>query len=318
MRTTAINLILWLLLAGAVDARILAADETNAPILTSARDFYNEGTRLLTADKFADAERMFESSLAAQDESVQPATLYNLGHVRFADGLDLLKKGPDAQKVTAQGQAALAAADDAIQAGEGALVDSQMDKMLEAYIQGRGARHDLRSAEKAVKAALDVFGKTLTRWQRADDDFKGAAELNPADTNATHNAAVVEQNIAKLVDMIQKMQEMMGQMAGKQQQLGKTLSKLKGQMPGLNAPPGGKGDGDDDEDVGSGQGGIKPESLTGKEERAARDGDEGQVPLSRDQAAQMLDGLPVDGSRRLPLGGDQQGQPPGDRHGRIW
>jgi tetratricopeptide (TPR) repeat protein len=317
MKPVASNLILWLLLAGAVDARILAADETNAPVLADARDFYNEGTKLLAAKKLADAERMFESSLAEQDERLQPVTMYNLGHVRFADGLDILKKGPDAQKVAARGQAALAAADGAIQAGEGALVDNQLEEMVEAYIQGRGVQHELRAAEKAVKAALDVYGKTLSRWRRADDDFKGAAELNPADTNATHNATVVEQDIAKLVDTMQKMQEMLGQMAGRKQQLGQTLSKLKGQIPAPNAPPGGKGDGDE-EDNGSGQGDVNPESLAGKEEKAGGDGNEIQVPLSRDQAAQMLDGLPVDGSRRLPLGGDQQGQPSSDRHGRIW
>jgi hypothetical protein len=315
MKPVASHLILCLLLAGAVDAWILAADETNAPLLADARDFYNEGTRLLAAKKLADAERMFESSLAAQDERLQPATMYNLGHVRFADGLDLLKKGPDAQKVAARGQAALAATDNAIQAGEGALADNQMEKMVEAYIQGRGVRRELRAAEKAVKAAMDVYGKTLSRWQRADDDFKGAAELNPADTNAMHNAAVVEQDIAKLIDTMQKMQEMLGQMAGRKQQLGQTLSKLKGQIPAPDAPPGGKGD--DDEDGGS-PGDVNPESLAGKEEKAGGDGDEIQVPLSRDQAAQMLDGLPVDGSRRLPLGGDQQGQPSADRHGRIW
>ena len=42
---------------------------------------------------------MFQSALAAQDESIQPPALYNLGHVRFAAGGELLKKGPDAQKI---------------------------------------------------------------------------------------------------------------------------------------------------------------------------------------------------------------------------
>jgi hypothetical protein len=318
MRTFTSNLILWLLLAGAVDARVLAADETNAPVLVTARDFYNEGAKLLAAKKLADAERMFKSSLGAQDENIQPSAMYNLGHVRFADGLDIFKKGPDVQTVADQGKAALAATESAIQAGEGALVDNQMDKMVAAYIEGRGARRELRAAERAVKAALEVYGKTLTRWQRADDDFKGTAELNPTDANATHNAEVVEQDIAKLVDLIQKMQEMAGQMAGQQQQLGQTLSKLKGQIPAPNAPPGGKGDDDDEPGDGGGQGDVKPESLAGKEENAGREGAEIQIPLSREQAAQMLNALPVDGSRRLPLGGDQEGQPSGDRHGRIW
>ena len=52
---------------------------------------------------------MFQSALAAQDERVQPPALYNLGHARFDEGAEILKKGPDAQKAAAQGNAALAA-----------------------------------------------------------------------------------------------------------------------------------------------------------------------------------------------------------------
>ncbi len=188
--------------------------------------------------------------------------------------------------------------------------------MLES-LEGRDARRDLRSAEKAVKAAMDIYGKTLIRWQRSADDFKGAAEMNPADTNAAYNAALVEKDIAKLIDTIRMMQQMAAMMAGEKQQLDKILGKLKGQIPAPNAPPGGKGD-DEDEGEGNGKGDIKPESLSGKEENAGRDGTEIQVQLSPDQAGQMLDALPVDGSRRLPIGGDQQGQPPGDKKGRNW
>ncbi|MDR3459486.1 MAG: hypothetical protein P4N60_18820 [Verrucomicrobiae bacterium] len=316
MTRSSSNLILWLLVVWAVAGRIFAADETNTP--AKARDLYNEGTKLLAAKKYADAERMLTAALTAQDDRVQPPAMFNLGHVRFADGQDILKKGPDAQKVSAKASAALAAGEEAIRTGEASLAENQMDKMVAAYLEGRGARRELRAAEKAVKTAMDVFGKTLNRWERADNDFKGAAELNPADTNAIQNARIVEQYIARLVDSLRQMQEMAGKMAGQKQQLDKTLSKLKGQVPAPNAPPGGKGDDDDDQSDGGGKGDVKPESLAGKEENAGRDGSEMQVPLSPDQAGQMLDGLPVDGSRRLPIGGDQQGEPLKDRHGRNW
>jgi tetratricopeptide (TPR) repeat protein len=316
MRRLLSNLMLSLLTAWAAGAPVFAADETNAP--AKARDLYNEGTKLLAAKKYADAERALAAALAAQDARVQPPAMFNLGHVRFADGLAIKDKGPDAQKVTAQANAALAAGENAIRSGEASLVDNQMDKMVSAYLEGRGARHDLRAAEKAVKLAMDMYGKTLIRWQRADDDFKGVAEMNPADTNAVYNSKVVEQAIAKLVDSLRQMQQMAGMMAGQKQQLDKTLGKLKGKIPAPDAPPGGKGDDDEDEGDGGGQGDVKPESLTGKEENAGRDGNEIQVPLSPDQAVQMLDGLPVDAGRRLPIGGDQQGEPPKDRHGRNW
>ncbi len=216
---------------------------TNAPAPTPApalepvspRDFYNTGTRLLDAKQFADAEKMFESSLAAQDDRLQPPAMYNLGHTRFADGADLLKKGPDAEKVSARGRAALAEGDHAIDRAEAALVDNQMNSMINAYLEGRGARHDLREAEKALQAAMETYGKTLQKWLRAADDFKGAAELNPADTNATENAEKVERALAKLVDSLRRMQAMMGELGQKRQGLGKELSKLKGRIPAPNA-----------------------------------------------------------------------------------
>ena len=110
--------------------------------------------------------------------------------------------------------------------------------MINAYLEGRGARHDLKEAQKAVSAAMESYGKTLDQWLRASDDFKGAAELNPTDTNAAYNAEIVDQGIAKLVDSVRKMQEMMGAMGQKKQDLASLLTKMKGQIPAPNAPPG--------------------------------------------------------------------------------
>jgi tetratricopeptide (TPR) repeat protein len=311
------KLFLWLLLGGVVGAKLFAMDDTNAPPLVTARDFFNAGTKFLAATNFAQAEKMFQQSLAAQDERVQPLAEFNLGHTRFADGLAILKKGPDAQKVSAQSRAALADGESALHNGESSLAEVNVQKMVAAYLEGRGARRNLVAAEKAVKAALQSYGKTLTKWQRALDDFKGAAELNPADTNAVHNVEVIGKKIAQLVDELRQMQQMAGQMAGSKDQLGKMLSKLKGQIPAPDAPPGGKGEGDEDGD-GSGQGEVKPESLAGKEENAGGDGGELQSPLSPNQAGQILDGLPVDGGKRLPMFSDKEGKPPSDRKGRNW
>jgi len=89
------------------------------------------------------------------------------------------------------------------------------------------------------------------------------------------------------------------------------LSKLKGQIPAPNAPPGSSGD-EDDEDQG-----LKPESLAGQKENAGREGDQLQVPLSPDQASQILSGLSLDGTRRLEMS-DKEGKPTKDRKGRNW
>jgi tetratricopeptide (TPR) repeat protein len=275
----------------------------------TARDFYNAGTRLLAKGNFTEAEIMFQSALATQDQQVQPAALYNIAHTRFDQGLDHLKKGPEAQKVMAQGNAALATGDHAIQSASSALASNDLNQLVNAYLEGRGARHELRAAEKAVADAMAVYGNTLHEWQRADDDFKSAAELNPADTNAVYNAEVVEQSIARLVDIVRKMQDMAGLLAGKRGQLGQMMSKMKGQMPGFNAPPGGPGDDGEDD--------ITPGSLTGMKENASREGGQMQAPISPDQAAQMLNNLPLDSTHRLPMDGQQEAKP-GDRNGRNW
>ena len=289
----------------------LAGDGTNPIAPATGRDFYNAGTRLLAARKFADAERMFQAALAAQDDSVQPRALYNVGHTRFASGLDRLQQGPDAQKAAARGTAALAAGEHALRQSESALAENNVNRMIDAYLEGRGARRELREAQKAVEAAMESYGKTLEQWLRAANDFKSAAELNPADTNAAHNAEIVERGIAKLVDSVRKMQEMMGMMGRQKQDLGKMLAKLKGSIPAPNAPPGAAGDDDEDDQ------GVRPESLAGQQESAGRQGDQLQAPLSPDQASQMLGGLGLDGTRRLEMS-DRQGTPLKDRKGRNW
>jgi tetratricopeptide (TPR) repeat protein len=286
-----------------------ANETTNLPAPVTARDFYNAGTDLLASKKFADAERMFETALAAQDERVQPPALYNLGQARFDDGAELLKKGPDAQKVSAHGNMVSAAGTQAIGAEQSALDGNDLSKMIAAYLEGRGVRHELRAAEKAVQAAMEMDGNTLRQWRRAAEDFKSAAELNPADTNATRNAEIVEQRIAKLVDSLQQMRQIAGALAGQHQQMNGLLSQLKGRIPKENMPPGAAGD-EDDEDV-------LPGSLAGQKEGASHEGEQTQMSLSPDEAARILDGLSLDGDRRLMMS-DRQGAPPKDRKGRDW
>jgi len=288
-----------------------AAQNTNTPPPATAREFYNAGTRLLAAKKFPEAERMFQAALAVQDDRVQPAALYNVAHARFGDGLQRLKAGPDAQKAATQGSAALAAGDQAIRDSKAALADSNLEKLVAAYYEGRGARHQLREAEKAVAAAMESYGKTLELWQRAADDFKGTAELNPRDTNAVQNAQTVERGIARLVDSVHKMQAMQGMMGRQRQDLGDLLGKMKGQIPAPNAPPGMAGDDDEDDP------GIKPESLAGQKENAGHEGEQMQTPLSPDQASQILNGVSLDGTRRLDMS-DKEGSVPKDRKGRNW
>jgi tetratricopeptide (TPR) repeat protein len=279
-----------------------SATNTNAPMVepVTAQGFYNAGTELLAAQKFTEAEQMFLSALAAQDESVQTPALYNLAHARFNEGLAALKKGPSAQSIDARGGAADSEAGAAIQRGQVALAENDLSKLIIAYLDGRGARRDLADVEATVRQAIQTYGDTLHKWQRADDDFKSAAELNPANADAARNAQIVEQYIARLVDSLRRMQNLAAKLGAQHSKLNEVLKEIGGRIPKPNLPPGAPGDKDEDD-------GMQPESLRGMEEGATRMGSPG-VPLSRDEAAQILNGIPLDAARRLMMNETKTGQ----------
>jgi hypothetical protein len=189
----------------------------------------------------------------------------------------------------------------AIQQAQSALAEKELQRMVSAYLSGRGARREFRGALQAVRKAMDAHAATLIKWRRAVGDFRSAAELNPADTNAVRNAKVVEQEIAKLVDSLREMMQMAMAMGEMSQQLKDLMEKLKGQIPMENMPPGAPGD--DGEEV-------MPEALRGQEEEAGKEGRELERPLSPEEAGRLLDGLQRDGGRRLPMTGRELGEGP--------
>lgn len=298
---------------------LMAAPETtNAPAAptarppTTARDFFNAGTQKLSAGKLSEAEALFQAALARQNETVQPPTLYNLGQVRFAQGEEELKKSPPAHQTKAQGQHALESAGSAIQSAEAALAVNEVQPMVDAYLRGRGARREMRAAFSAVQKALEAHGRTLQKWRRARGDFQGAAELNPADTNAIHNVAVVEQHIAALIDSLRQMQMMAMQGAQQGAQLKDLMAQLKGKIPADKMPPGAPGeDGEPDLE------GLSLEELAGVQEGAGKEGEEMEVSLSPEEAGDLLNGFRLGGERRLPLGQGDKGETK-DRKLRNW
>ena len=274
--------------------------------METARDFYNAGTRKFDAGKLDEAETLFQSSIAKQDERTQAVALYNLAHVRFAQGGEELKKSKASQ---ARNRAALTGAGGAIRQAENALAGNDVLQMVEAYMTGRGARKELRAATEAVRRAMEAHGKTLLKWRRALGDFKGAAELNPADTNATRNAEIVAQAIAKLVDSMREMQQTAMAMASGQSKLNELLQQLKGRIPAANMPPGAAGDDSEEE--------MPMDSLRGlKEQGQTEGGKEMEIRLSPEEAARLLDGVQPDG-KLLPMGQGDQGKPR-DRKGKTW
>ena len=283
------------------------------PTVTSEnpREFYNAGTEKLRAGKLSDAEMLLESSLTKQDERVQPAALFNLGHVRFAQGNEELKKSPDG--TTKRSRATTEAGAGAIQKAADALAGNDVQQMVEAYFAGRGVRKEMRAATAAVQRAMEAHGKTLLKWRRALSDFKSAAELNPVDTNAVRNAEIVEQAIAKLVDSMREMQQSAASLGGKRSELNGLLKQLKGRIPAPNAPPGAAGEEDDEDKDGEG---LPPEALSGLQESTTGGGREMELKISPEEAGQLLNGIQPDG-KLLPMGQGESGKPK-DRPRRIW
>lgn len=291
----------------------VSASAVSAPVVERApqtpREFFNSGTRRLQTNQLREAEAGFLATLATQDDQLRPAALYNLGHVRFAQGEENLKKSPEPQRAMTRAGAAAARAEGAIRGADAALAGQDLQPLIAAYQQGRGARRELREAEKVVRQALETHAVTLARWQRALGDFQSAAELNPGQTNAAHNADIVKRHIAKLIDQMRQLQQMLGGANGKQQQLKEKLDALKGRIPAENMPPGAAGEEEEEEEMPNGP-------RPGMEEGPSRDGQE-QLPMSREDADRILDGFRLDGERRLPMGGDKEAQPK-DRNRPNW
>jgi tetratricopeptide (TPR) repeat protein len=293
----------------------VADDDATPPVAgQNARELYNAGTMKLRAGKLDDAEMLLQSSIAKQDEQVQPVALFNLGYVRFAQGNAELKKSASSSVATQRSRAATEAGDGAIQNVENALAGNDVQQMVQAYFAGRGVHREMHAALAAVRRAMEAHGKTLVKWRRALSDFQSAAELNPADTNALRNAEITEQAIARLVDSLREMQLSAAQLGQKKDQLGKLLKQLKGQIPAANMPPGAPGDEDDDEDGDNGS--LPPEALAGMKESPTGGGREMELKISPEQAGQLLNSLEKDG-KLLPMGQGETRQPK-DHSGRNW
>jgi tetratricopeptide (TPR) repeat protein len=281
---------------------------TAAPTPQTPREFFNSGTRRIAEGKLTEAEADLETALRAQIESLQPPTLYNLGEVRYQQGIIALKKMAQGGASPAVGKAVLDQGSQAISQADQALIANELQQMVAAYVRGRGARKDLRTAKAAVEEALKTHGAVLSKWQRALGDFHGALEYNQKDEDARHNAEVVDRSIARLIDSIRKLQQMANQMGNQKQELGEKLKQLKGRIPAPNMPP---GTGEEEEDEEETPNGIKPDQKEGP----SREGKE--MSLSPEQAGWLLDSFKLDSQRRLPMGFGNEGKPK-DRNGPTW
>jgi tetratricopeptide (TPR) repeat protein len=274
---------------------------------SSPREFFNAGTEKLRTGKLREAEAFLENSISSQIARLQPPALYNLGCVRYGQGAEELKKTPPAGQTAGAARAVAQQTDEATRLADEALKGNDIEQLLAAYMRGRGQRKQLKAATEAVRRALDTHGVALRKWERAWGDFKSAVELNASDSDAQHNADVMDRNIAKLIDSLRELQQAAAMLGDKSQQLGDKLKQLKGRIPASQMPPGAAGDDDEDE---QNPFGPKP----GEKEGPSRNGEE--MTLSPEQAGWLLEGFKLD-TGRLPMAQGQPGKPR-DRSKPTW
>lgn len=297
------------LLSATNDATNTAALTPPTPVPDTARGLYNAGTQKLDEGKLDDAEMLLQAALGKQDESLQPTALYNLGHVRFDQGAKELRKTPAPEDFVTQTRTIAAAGAHAVRQAEDALSGDDVDKMVQAYLAGRGVRREIHAAREAFLRAMQSYAATLLKWRRSLGDFRSTAELNPADTNAVRNAHIVEEHIAKLVDRIRRMQRAMMPTSGGATHLRQLMDQLRGRIPKDKLPPGAPGDDEDDD--------FPMEALRGVKEGPSKEGDKMELMLSPEEAENLLQGLRLGEGRRLPMSEGEPGQPK-DRKGRTW
>jgi len=283
----------------------------DVPLPVSSRDLYNDGTQKYRDGKLNEAESALQGAVSGQDDKVQDTALYNLGHVRYQQGVKQLKDGPDAKAAQSAANHAADRGDAANHAADDALAGTDVESLLAAYFQGRGARKELKQAIDALKLAIDSHGAVLSKWGRASGDFKSAHELQPADADSQHNADVVDKSIARLVDEQRMMMEAMAALQQKRDALKQKLGKMKQKLPGPDGKqmPGGNDDDDEDEDS------PPQQPKEGSQEGPVKNGTE--MVLTPEEAERLLGLLRLDSNRKLPLGATNTAQPRDHKH-RDW
>jgi len=275
------------------------------------RQFYNEGTQKFRESKLREAEAALHTAVSSQNEKVQIVALYNLGHVRYEEGERELKEGKDGKATAAAANQACEDGAGALQSADLALAQWDVQRIVAAYMQGRGARKELKAASEAVKRALESHGAVLTKWQRASGDFKSAYELNPSDSDAQANASVVDRKIARLVDTQRLMMKSSQCTKTTRDGLKQKMAELKKRLPEELKKQCENGEEEDDEDQ------DKPpkEPQAGQQEAKRKEGEEKR--LTPEEAARLLEMLRLDTNRKLPLGMNDTGMPK-DRKRRDW
>lgn len=287
----------------------------------SARDLYNDGLAKMKEGDLKEAESLLRTAAASGADFVLNPALYNLGHVRFSQGKETLKGEGNRQELLDSAGAAVSLAEEVLRSKKPIAEQSEdVQEIVEAYMEARGARKQLRLSRDANTRTLDLLGTTLGKWRRSVGDFRSASELLPTDTDSTFNADVVERHIAELLKYKQKLEEQAAAVEKMRDELKKMMGKLRGKIPPEMMQ---EGDGEEEDEESEEEKGKKPKDKTGEQQEQRIGGERDISPeMSKWLKESMKQRTMNVGPDGQPLGGQESNEPdplgqprPGDRDG---
>jgi len=299
-----------LLLASAGLAAEKAPDEFAK---LDARELHNRGTQRLAEGDLAGAEEALRASLGRDIDPLRPPALHNLGHVRFGKGKAALG-GKTTGDVTE-----LSIARSYLEAADADISDmkDQIELLDKAKAEGRepdyvpattalgGGISTFRTIKKLIPKEEAMVAKRtgiIALWTRSVGDFRGAQELDAADTQAKANADAIEELLRALRIETNALEEAIEAQRKKLEELRAVIQELIKRIPDDKLPPNAEGEGDDDENF------LPPERLKPKpgagDPKKGKSGEEQK--MTEQEARGSLEGLKNEFGRKMPAG-DQNG-----------
>jgi hypothetical protein len=292
----------------------------------NARELHNLGTQRLADKELSGSEEALRASLARDQDKLRPETLHNLGHVRFGKGRAMLggkTKGEVTDVSIARSYVEAADADvsdieDMIKYLDKAKAEKREPDYVPAISALSSGINTYRTMKKTsipeAEKQLNQRGSVNSTWTRSLGDFRGAVELNAADTDAKTNADRIEELLRQLRRETESLQEAQSDQRKKLEELRKAITELIKRIPPEKLPEG-EGDGDEEDDFGQGK---KPRAGGGNQ--PSDEGDEGK--MTDQEARSTLESLRDEFGRKMSTTGGKGGQggagKPGDRKGKDY
>lgn len=283
-----------------------------------ARNLYNEGVGKLGANDLREAETAFRRAVETNHAAVQPAALFNLGHVRFLQGKETLKGEGNRQQLLDSSAAATALAEEVIRRGTPVAESEDIQELIGAYMEARAARKRLRITRDENTRELDLLGSALSRWRRSVGDFRSAHEL-AQNEDAKFNADVVERHIDELLKFKKKLEQEQENVGDQRQKLTDMMKKMRGKIP-KEMQRGSDDEEDDDEDEPEEEGDKETAKQQQQRIGGEREIDPDMLRVLKERMPQRTMSVGQDGEKEM-QGFRPDGTKPGDpknRKGRDW